>query len=80
MADGRHFQKPLNRCIAVTVRSIFTKFGTVTHMLTLSIHWTNERDAVCRTNSCAPEEPRTSCRCTVAPPCDYDWTIRAWRL
>jgi len=32
MANGRHFEKPLNRRISATVRAILTKFGAVTHI------------------------------------------------
>jgi len=32
MADGRHFEKKLNRRISASVRPILMKFGTVTHI------------------------------------------------
>ena len=32
MADGRHFEKKLNRRISATVRPILMKFGMVTHI------------------------------------------------
>ena len=32
MADGRHFEKPLNRHISATVWPILMNFGTMTHM------------------------------------------------
>ena len=38
-------------------------------------HWT-EWD-VCSSDSCAPKEPCISCRCTLSPPGEYDWTTHA---
>jgi len=35
MADGRHFEKPLNRHISATVGPILMKFGTVTQICPL---------------------------------------------
>ena len=32
MANGRHFEKPLNRHISATVGPIWMKFGTVTQI------------------------------------------------
>jgi len=37
MADGRHFEKSLNRHDSATVGRIAVKFGTVTHFVPLSL-------------------------------------------
>jgi len=55
MADDRY------RNILTTVRQIAMKLGMMMHTDPL---WT-ERDAVCRTDSCALKEPCISCGCTL---------------
>jgi len=45
------------------------------HTDPLNLNGPNEMLLLCRTDSCAPEDGRISCGCTLAPPGEYDWTI-----